>query len=383
MKRTKVCSLCLILILMGSSVVWATESRVESLGGVGYYIRDNTNIFIFPGTMMQYRNQAVAELRSKGNDQSYTVGAQFPKSETSVVGLYLNRPLSISPSYIISNVAPKMTLDRCITLMYGGKNGDMSYGLLLSFAMDKFSGVNDWGDEIKQSARYIGISAGVSKSNFDLGLHLEMPAANYEEEGSDDDTWSGTVIGLTGRMFSQQSEKLELVGLGNLCLGFSGREVGSTDVNYNQLKIQIGGAANYQLDKNNMAVLAVEAFGLDQEKTVVKDGDEVTNKITTLPGIYLGIESQVKPWLIARLGARQLYQTATTVTDPENGEDTEESAYGSSFNVSFGLGITAGHLELDAVFNEGLLFDGPNFITGQSNALAYRMSVTYHFDMPK
>ncbi|MFC1569501.1 hypothetical protein ACFL4L_04750, partial [bacterium] len=322
---------------------------------------------------------AVAELRSKGNDQVYSVGAHFPRSSNSVIGLYLNRPLFI-PTDIIYDVAPAMTLDRCLTLLYGWKNGGMNYGLLISIAMDKFSD-EEFGVEEKQSARYIGISAGVSSDTYDLGLQLELPAASWEE-GDDEDKWSGTGIGLNGRIFSKKSEELELVGLGRLYLGFSGREVGDAEINYNQFNLEIGGAANYQLNKNNMAVLAVEAFGMDQSKIVVKDGDEVTYKTTTLPGIYLGIESQVKSWLVARLGARQVYQSISEMMNPEYGDETEESSYTSSFSVSLGLGIVVGNLELDALFNEGILFDGPNFISGQNNTLANKISLTYHFNKP-
>ena len=47
-------SLCLIAMLLTAFLlfqpaVMATETRVGSMGGVGFYMRDNSNIFVFPG----------------------------------------------------------------------------------------------------------------------------------------------------------------------------------------------------------------------------------------------------------------------------------------------------------------------------------------------
>jgi hypothetical protein len=48
--------------------------------------------------------------------------------------------------------------------------------------------------------------------------------------------------------------------------------------------------------------------------------------------------------------------------------------------MTFGLGIMFGQFLLDARINEGLLFSGPNFISGTFEDIAYRISITYSFD---
>ena len=63
--RNSVTTIALILttIFIFQSDVLATETRVGSMGGVGFYMRDNSNIFVFPGTFYSYANQVVGELR--------------------------------------------------------------------------------------------------------------------------------------------------------------------------------------------------------------------------------------------------------------------------------------------------------------------------------
>ena len=373
----------LAILICGLAVMslTATETRVSSMGGIGFYIRDNSNIFYFPGTVLQYQNQAVAELRAKNNDNLYTVGVHLAPSQGSTYGVYLNRPLSL-PQDILEAVVPDLQLDRCTTLFYGGQSSGYDYGVMLSVATDKDE--EDSGEEtVTQTAKYIGLNAGVSVDDYDLGLQIDLPNAKWEF-ADDEDKWHGIGIGLNGRYFSQRSDNMEAVLLAVLYYGSANRkwEEEDLDVDYGKLRLGLGGAINYRIDQNNMLVLAVEAFGYDKDNMNVKDGTETTYTVTTLPGIFVGVEAQVKSWLLGRLGARQVYQSVSEKTKPDGGDESEEVTYSSSFGVSFGLGIVFGNLQLDALFNEGLLFDGPNFISGHDNALANRISLTYHFNNP-
>jgi hypothetical protein len=99
----------------------------------------------------------------------------------------------------------------------------------------------------------------------------------------------------------------------------------------------------------------------------------------TLPGVYLGVESKINDWLIGRLGASQVYQSLTETEKPYNEKETETTSYMTQFKMTFGLGITFGSFVLDASINEGLLFDGPNFISGSNEIIAHRLSITYNF----
>ena len=372
-----------LLITVFSINSYATETRVASMGGVGYYIRDNSNVFYFPGTLVSYNNQVIAELRQKNNDDLYTIGVHLPVGANAVGGLYLNRPLYL-PTDLISQVAPNVELDRTITVAYGSKLTNYDFGIMVSMAMDSWS--DDYGDEEeKESARYFNIAAGISNQLYDLGVNIDLPSVSWEYEDAER-KWGGFGMGINGRYFMTKTSELQLVPLGNFYYGSASFEYDSGisgaqkyEVDYGKLDIGLGIGINYQLSENNLVVLAIEGFGLSQETEDEKDGDETTEKWTTLPGIYMGVESQIKPWLIGRLGATQIYQSYSKKVKPDQGESTEDSDHSTSFAVTFGLGINMGSFSLDASFNEGLLFDGPHFISGSSNSIAHKISITYQF----
>src|SRR4030065_2836453 len=97
--------LALVLLTISFNFASATESRVGSMGGIGLYTHDNSNIFFFPGAIYTYSGQVVGELRSKGDDNSYSIGIHYPFGDYSVVGIYLNRPILLSiPDFIVENV---------------------------------------------------------------------------------------------------------------------------------------------------------------------------------------------------------------------------------------------------------------------------------------
>ena len=111
----------------------------------------------------------------------------------------------------------------------------------------------------------------------------------------------------------------------------------------------------------------------------VKDGIESTETTRTLPGFYLGVESNITSWLIGRLGAAQVFQNYSTTTKPQTGETITSSSYASQFRMTFGLGVVMGSFLLDASVNEGILFDGPNIISGSNEVLSNKLSITYTF----
>jgi hypothetical protein len=239
--------------------------------------------------------------------------------------------------------------------------------------------------KVEESARVMNIGAGISSSIFDLGIALGLPSISHKADPVEN-KYSGLNFDVYGRYFMKRSETFEVVPLARFGFGSASYEsdpgtVGATksQADYSTLNLELGVGLNYQLNSSNIALLGVELFGLAKNSEEVKDGAKTTNTTTTLPGFFIGIESTLKPWLIGRLGATQFYTTNTTKYEPNQGEDSESSSNDSSFNLSFGFGVKISSFLLDAQFNENLFFDGPNFISGQSNNIAHRISVTYNF----
>lgn len=369
-----------ILYMVFPTDTIATETRMGSMGGVGFYTRDNSNIFVFPGTFLSYTNQVVAEMRVKNTDEFYSIGAHIPIGSDAVIGAYLNRPLSFNiPFGVVGNVQ----LDRATDLFYGTKLANYDLGLNLTVGLDNYT-EKDTIAELTESARYFALSAGLSNDQMDLGISFNMPSASFELDSLKNE-WSGFGVGLNARYFLKQSDALEISPLAVVYYSSTSREIdpgGSADkavTDYSQLNLAAGIGINYELNEKNLLVIGIEGIGLSTTTTEVKEGPETTNSIMTLPGIYLGVESKINGWLIGRMGASQVYQSITETYKPYNEKETETTSYMTQFKMTFGLGITFGSFVLDASINEGLLFDGPNFISGSEEVIANRLSITYNF----
>jgi hypothetical protein len=383
-KSFSVVALVLSLILIFQIDAFATETRVGSMGGVGFYMRDNSNIFLFPGTFYKYSDQVVGELRIKQNQSFYTVGAHLPVSNTAQVGIYLNSPLSWEIP--IEMGIDEVELSRTTDIFFGTQLENFDLGVALKIAMDSYNDQITDDLEEKQSASYFELAAGISNEKMDLGLIFGLPSANRDLD-PEKRSWGGFGVGFNGRYWLGNKNFLfKFVPLivanyaslsGELDPGIPGST--KSEVDYGLLDLAAGIGINYEIDENNLIVVGIEAIGYSSETRNVKDVEEESRTTLILPGIYMGVESHISSWLIGRLGAAQVYQKITEKYTPEGGNTDEESFFDKEFKMTFGLGIMFGRFLLDARINEGLLFEGPNFISGTFQEMAYTLSITYNF----
>ena len=379
-KLTYTIGIMLAMVIAISSGVSATETRVGTMGGIGFYVHDNSNIFYFPGAIYSYSGQVVGEFRVKNNDNAYSIGVHYPLGDFNVVGVYLNRPIPLTiPNGIVNNV----TLNQTTDIFYGMQMSEFDLGFKASFGADG-QVVNPGGGDNKESAMYLALASGISNEKMDLAAHIELPSAKYEPAGGGNERkWSGFGFAGAGRFFMGETDKLVPVGLLNIRSTTADFGTGVGKIKYTDMNFGLGIGLNHNLNENNMLVLAVEALGL---QTAVQDsadleagGGKITDKRITLPGFYLGAESKIKKWLTGRLGASQVYQSVSSTFKPETGSEEKYSHTASQYNVSFGLGFHFGDFVLDAAVNEGLFFDGPNFISGTNEPMSRRLSLTYSF----
>jgi len=376
--------LIMLLALMSIMLLWqaqarATETRVGSMGGVGLYTHDNSNIFFFPGAIYTYSGQVVGEFRVKNNDNSYTVGVNYPFGDYSVIGAYLNRPISVS---VPGNIADSVLLTHTTDIFYGTQMTSFDFGLRLSLGLDSHSddigAIND-----DQSARYIAVGAGLTHEAMDLGMLFELPSVK-RDLGDSSNTWNGFGFGLSGRFFMGE-EATTIVPLGVIHMTSTSSEVdinSATTVNtdFRSTDIGLGIGLNHELNERNLLVGGIEVFGYSSDRSDVDGGSEQTIKTVTMPGFYMGVESEVTRWLIGRLGVAQVFQSTTDKLNPPGGAPSvETNSKVSNYRVSFGMGFRFSDFLLDAAINEGLFFDGPNFISGGINPMATRLSLTYEF----
>jgi hypothetical protein len=394
MRRINRYFLCSVLLLVCFipfiPPVQATETRVGSMGGVGFYMRDNSNIFFFPGTFYQYSNQVVGELRVKNDNSYYSIGMHLPVSNF-VLGAYLNSPLDLA---IPDGVVDQVSLDRITNLFFGTRlSSGFDLGINVRIGMDSYTEDITLPDtmEYSESARYLAIAAGLTNEKMDLGLMVELPAASSDPAAGilDEDSeasFSGLGVGFNGRFWLEKKDKFQLVPLLVAYYGSASTEIkpgGGLDTtyttDYGRMSFAGGIGMNYSLNEDNLLVVGLEALGYLKESEEVKNEYENSVTTMTLPGIYIGLESKISKWLIGRFGAAQVFQSQTSSEKPEGGSEMETKTYSTEFKMTFGVGIMMGNFLLDASINEGLLFDGPNFISGSTEPMANRLSLTYNF----
>jgi hypothetical protein len=383
-----------VLVLFASAGLQpahATETRVGAMGGVGYFLRDQSNVFVFPGEITQYPQMVVSELRQKNQDATYSVGAHLTLSEGLVLGAYINQPLALSIPHLPdgSSVLPgHITLDQTTDLLLGKDLGDMSLGAKLSIAFDGYTN-DDTGfgqpGQLKESGRYFSLTGGASSRTMDVAGLIELPGAKTEFRRMES-TWSGVGIGAKARLFMGDPKGPQFVPVAVVHLLNTSEKIDSgimgapqDKIDFSTVNVGLGAALNYPLNEGNLLVLGLELLGLDQSTADHKNEGKTTDRYLTTPGLYMGLESTIKPWLKGRVGASQLYQSYTHKIEPKGDPSTEESIRSTPFAMNFGLGVAFSQFTVDASFNEGLLFDGPNFVSGSAEPLARRISVTYNF----
>lgn len=371
----------ILFFVTGLNFVQATETRLSSMGGVGMFIKDNSNVFVYPSSINFYKEQVMAELRFKGQTNQYSIATFFPLGN-SVIGFSLNTPLDID---IVNNDNWKdVSLNNTLDIFFGMPLSGFQFGANVKIAMDRYTGTENT-YEYNESANYFALNAGLSSKDFDLSGTLELPSLGYEISSASD-KWGGVGFGVNARYFLSTSnfKNITFVPTGTFFYratsedydsGVSGSKLITTDYGY--LRFAGGAGIQYQ-NKGGLFVLGIEALGYTSNSTKNEMGEQ-SNSTMILPGIYLGSEINVTSWLTARIGAKKIFAKETEINNPKGLSEVKDSSYKTSYNMTFGLGIHFHNFNLDAVFNEGLLFDGPNFISGSNNSLANRLSLTYTF----
>ena len=377
LKRT---ALVLILIVLVAMPVLATESRVDGLGGIGLYITDDTNVFIFPGLLSQYRNQVVGELGTTATaNADRTAGVNYYFADQGFdLGMYFNRGVSGVSDVAYTNI----TLDRMHMLMVG--LGNLGFGIALG--SDGFSDDQAAAGALKsESVRLIELLGGYSTDQFDVGGRVDINSGKQEVEGVSnnvEESGFGFIVNARSTIdFGSNATLVPVVTFGTGSNSVSNPAGPDTKDDYSGTGFGVGVGLSTMIDDMNMLVLAVEPFGYNSNKLKSDDGAGTTTESTVgtlvLPAFYAAVESQVNDWLTARIGVGQVFKKVSTKTDV-GGTTTVESAQSfSDFGMAFGVGLHFGQFDLDGRFNESFLYGGPNFVSGATNNLLTRISLKY------
>lgn len=387
----------LLIVLAASfifltSALFATEARMASLGYPYGFVRDETGIFIFPGTINFNNRTVVAELNNSFDESYWTIGANLPVKDF-VLGLYLNKPTDID---LTATPFADMDISRKIEFLFGFGEG---FGVGFAMAMDsKTDPLFDpaTGDPLEkdqvQGAHYFEIKGGMSNEMMDIGVNVVIAGASDEDEAADtEESFSRMGFGLNGRYFISEDDDLAIMATLGFAMVMGGyeepagaesrSETVETDSTVTEMIFDLGVGVNYKLARNSTLIAGVKPirFHTISDRFPTEVGElEATETFIYVPEYYLGLESEITDWLTGRAGARQSY--AFTSEEFSIGNDSSESSgYYSDFVINLGLGFKFGDFTIDTVLKHDFLFNGPDFIGGAANGISSHISVKYTF----
>jgi hypothetical protein len=370
--------LAVVLTVAFGAELFATESRVEAMGGIGLYIRDNSNVFIFPGTFADYPKQFLAEMRTKNMKSMWSGGVHVPFGDDAVFAAYMHRP---THALIPDGIVDYVDFDWATEAYYGRPLSDYNFGVGLSVSLDSYTtpDMTPKDDEYKESATFVGVSAGISNDMMDLGVMFELPSAKAEDPDWDSDNeFSAIGFGAVGRYFTGEDDKM-IVPAVAVHYGSGKHEFGDAEVDYTDIMFTLGIVLDHMINDDNRLILGIEPLRYSSETEEVKDGEKTTETIMGVPSLIVAIESEITSWLTGRIGARETFNYDKTKVEPATGDEYEMSSFGADFMYNMGFAIAVGDFTFDAIFNEALFFEGPNFVTGGMADWAYKISMTYNY----
>lgn len=368
-------SVILLLFVFLSSPLFCSETRVATLGQEGIFLKDVSNVMLFPGTLLHYKDLAITEMRSLYDNEVYTIGIHMGYN-TMASGFYINQPINSSllqagiGEFSSNGITLGSELNNAYVFMFGMPLAgfDAGFGLMTA-------GTSQDNGTLEETATYFAVLAGVSNDRLDAGVKVELPSIEHNVDGGDKTEFSGFGLSAQGRYHLMTLSGSKIIPLAEFGMASAGYKNGQ-ETDFSGTMFRAGVAVEKAINEDNLLVVGLEAFGYSSIEGNDKTAEsKTTTTTTTLPGIYIGIESRMADWLIGRVGARHTNVSETTkVTDAD---DTVVD--GSTFKVNLGLGMEFGNFLLDFAINEGIIFDGPNILSGQANNLSSRISITYDF----
>ncbi|HXF48683.1 MAG TPA: hypothetical protein VNL73_04565 [Verrucomicrobiae bacterium] len=407
-----------ILTLFAVSV-FATETRVATMGNGGLYLKDDAGIFFYPGTMSQYQKMVIAEHYSNFTSSHHS---QFSYSDFRRVGIIMpawgSGTLAIfagedSEHFNTGGAFPGPGFDEPTTRFlvgYGMNTGNSSLG----FQVD-FSGVREenGGSPVQVGTNEVftastwGFGFGLSTpmgdlNNLDFGFRLRIGSFEEKLDSSTDvltnKSDGNMALSFVLRDYYALNDYMNLVPVGALGIASEKNiEYQGADSNlfkFNTTAYEFGLALQTKPTENSEIIGGAGYRSVKFREKMFDDasgGDTLITDFTTtdtdLPFAWLGFETAVKNWLHFRLGVEKVIAThkekaekpvAAATADEERNELKETD---SPLSYAVGVGIHAGPVTMDAEVTNDWWNAGPNFLSGQSYAggMFPRISFTYNF----
>lgn len=387
--------LAFLIACLSVSSALATETRVSSMGGEGWLLVDNSNLFLFPARIFDFPNQAIFELGTYSDDHlsGQSIGVIATNNEKfswGILGLFANRRHSgIEYLESLRSFVPELVLPGPLfDVLYGRKLRRDGLALHLEWAGGSEEGMG--GATLASSSYIFGARGGLQfglgeESRIDVGLggrrygfSVEMGDTFLVRDRGRYSYWGG------GRLFRQVGDFVAIVPF--LSIGredLSYQSGGGETSNWTESSSRAGLGINITPYREFVLVLGV----LAEEKVSRFDstaagvvGYRHTHTQVNLPTLVLGVEWEIRNWLIGRAGGQKsLLRDEQRVVEFDITEVSH--SWSAPFSLSLGLGLRLGEFLLDAKLDSDFPFTLGHVVSGEEGKVFGQLSATYSFEI--
>jgi len=399
-----------LVLMVGTSVAFATTARVRSLANTGDYISDDSAVNRWYSTLPSFGNQVNAEMGQwDGSSLADTRGLGWTHAcgEDGKWGTYrisLNENAVDHPGFWMANQFYQVHVPGSADDL-----GDpLGFGFWDDTPMNKWDIAGGWelGETIalgvsithsKWNAEDTAANAEVSNSFLTFGAGITWTnndnmvldaAVTFGKAGGDatfgttTTEWdSGTAFDIAARLFYDWKDNVTLVPMAEYAtseysLSYTPAPPGPilTPNGDKVTDILIGLGLNMDVNQDNMLVFALEYMNRQWEYANPDTAAASLNTITWnyMPTVRLALETQITSWLTTRVGAAKYLGS---VEFEEQGGDTQKETPGTpnvgigldGFDWFLGCGFNIAEWTIDMELASETPFNLGYWLTGYSN----------------
>ncbi len=382
-----------LLIMVCLPPVYATNARVEAMGGYGGYFDNITNIFSYPTQIADYPNYMLIELGTLGKtDTGGEEGSSSPAdpsmggivalSDALSLGIYFNR------YHIITGIVNENEKNLMSPLKGGMAKIENRLDLLGSLDLGNASvgvgvyvgsGVDNDGTNDKESsilAFNFGGSLDLQSIEIDGSFSIDTFSITNKTASGDEEWESDGFYRWSIRAAVPLSENIEIVPefrYQNGSTKYRPANGGTQTQDYNNL--DLGAGINYRNGESFVTAGLTYYRYRYENKSVDK-----SLKTTGFPLLFnIGYETKMlTDWLVGRVGVQK--RVFGTYKSSSKNTTIEKSLLTSDDNfLSLGLGIEIDSFRVDAVIFENNLYSFTGLFSGLESNIVSRVSILYQF----
>jgi hypothetical protein len=410
-KWSRIALASFLVLMIGSSIAFATTARVRSLANTGDYISDDSAVNRWYSTLPSFGNQVNAEMgawdgsplsdsrglswiHACGDDGKWgTYRISLNENALDHPGFWMGNPFySVhAPGFLSGNLGDPLGFgfwdDTPMNKwdLAGGWELGESIALGLSITQSKWN-AEDTAASAEVSNSWLTFGAGITWTNNDNMVF--DASATFGKAGGDATIgtttveWdSGTSFDIAARLFYDWKDNVTLVPVAEFAtseysLSYTPAPPGPIATpNGNKITdFMIGLGLNMDVNQDNMLVFALEYMNRQWEYANPDTAAASTDKTTWqyMPTVRLALETQVTSWLTTRIGAAKYLGSVETET--VGGDKTKETpgtpTVGTGldgFDWFLGCGFNVAEWTIDLELASETPFNLGYWLTGYSN----------------